>query len=100
MGETKDQAPTIHSRRNHRKKEDHLHKIRQMEFKRDIYNIRCYTCDEKGHYSRYCSRNRGSFDKKSNKKRHHTHTVAYDEPSIKRLKAEVDSSSDEEHVLI
>ena len=83
MGATVDQALTVHSRINHRK-ENHHHNRRQKEFRRDPFNIRCYTCDDKGHYSRDCPRNRGFFKKKSNKKRHHAHTAKY-------------SSSDEEY---
>ena len=98
MGEFVDQALKVHSRIN-RKKDDHHHSIRQKEFRRYPSNIRCYTCDEKGHYSRDCPTNIGSFNK-SNKKRHHAHTTEDDEPTIKRLKAEIDSSSDEEYVLI
>ena len=37
----------------------------------------------------------------SNKKRHHAHTVEDDEPTMKKFREErVDSSSDEEYVLI
>ena len=86
MRETVDQALTIHSRINHRKKKDHNHNRRQKEFKIDMSNIQCYTCDEKGHYSRYCPKNRGSFNKKSKKKRHHAHTAEDDEANNKIFK--------------
>ena len=68
---------------------------------RDLYNVRCYTCYEKGHFSRDCPRNKGGSHKKNNKRKHHAHTVEDDDPSRKRVKQESeDSSSDEEYVLI
>ena len=69
---------------------------------RDLSNVRCYTCDEKGHFSRDCPRNKGgSHKKKNNKRRHHAHIAEDDEPPRKRFKEESeDSSSDEEYVLI
>ena len=86
MGAFGDQSLIVHTRINHRKKEDHHHNIRQKEFRRNPSNILCYTCDEKGHYSIDYPRNRGSFNKKSNKKIHHAHTVEGDEPTNKLLK--------------
>ena len=52
-------------------------------------NIRCYTCDEKGHYSKDRHRNKDSFNKKSNKKRHHANTNEDDEPPNKDLKKKI-----------
>ena len=37
---------------------------------------------------------------KGNKRRHHAHAAEDDEPSIKRIRQESESSSDEEYVLI
>ena len=67
-----------------------------------LSNVRCYTCDEKGHFSRDCPRNKGgSHKKKDNKKRHHAHTAEDDEPPRKRVKEESeDYSSDEEYFFI
>ena len=63
--------------------------------------MRCYTCDERGNLSRECPRSKGgSHKKKGNKTRHHAHNAEDDEPSIKRIKQESDSSSDEECVFI
>ena len=107
MGTTKDQALIVHTIRNHRKKEDHHHNKRedhnhkrQKKLRRDPSNIRCYTCDENARYCRDYPKNIGSFNKKSNKKRHHAHTAKDDEPKIKRFKEETNYSRDEEYVLI
>ena len=61
MGATEDQALTVHTRKNYKKKEkkeNHHHKkkkdTKQKKIKRDSSNVRCYTCDEKGHFAREC----------------------------------------------
>ena len=68
----------------------------------DPSKLRCYTCDERGHFSRNCLVNNiGSKKKKNSKRRHHDHTIEDDDPPRKRVKQESeDSSSDEEYVLI
>ena len=101
-----DQSLTTHTKNNkgehpHHKKEKDHHQNKRDNFRRtrrDLSNVRCYTCDEKGHYSKDCAKNK---KKKNNKKRHHAHTTEDDEPSRKRTRVDsVDSSSDEEYVLI
>ena len=53
MGATKDQDLTVHTRKNYKKKENHHHSKnndkRQNKVKRYASNVRCHTCDEKGH---------------------------------------------------
>ena len=64
--------------------------------------MRCYTCDEKGHYAKDCPKNRAhSLKRKGNKIIHHAHAAEDDEPSRKRSRYESeDSSSEDEYVLI
>ena len=90
----KDQDLTVHTKKNRR---DHHHpKDNNFHPRRDLFSIRCYTCDDKGHISRYFPRNKsGSHKKKGNKRRHHAHTAEDDAPPRKRVKEESeDSSSD------
>ena len=66
--------------------------------------MRCYTCDERGHFAKDCPKNKGnkghSNKKKVNKRRHHAHAAEDDEPSKKRSRYESeDSSSEDEYVL-
>ena len=60
-----------------------------------------YTCDERGHFARYCPRNKiRSHKKDGNKRRHHDHAIEDDEPCTKRTGQDNDdSSSDEEYVF-
>ena len=64
--------------------------------------LRCYTCNEIGHYARNCPMNKnGSKKKKNSKRKHHAHTAEDDDPLRKRVKQESeDSSSEDEYVLI
>ena len=102
MGASDDQDLTTHTQKNEGKRGDHSHR-RPKKFqknhrsRRDYTNFRCYTCDEKGRFSRDCPRNKGS-SKENKNKRHHAHTAEDDEPASKRTRE--DSSSDEEYVLI
>ena len=107
MGATKEQALTIYTRRIHIKMEHHHHNQRKdphhkriNKFRRDISSIICYTCDEKGHYSKGCPKNKCYSNKESKKKRNHAHTIEDDEPTKKTIReGRVDSSSDDEYVL-
>ena len=100
-----DQALTTHTKNNkrehsHHKKEKHNHQNQRDNLRRprrDLSNVRCYTCDEKGYFFRDCPKNK----RKKNSKRHHAHTAEDDEPPKKRTKVDSeDSSRDEEYVLI
>ena len=54
MGEIDDQALTVHARKNFKKEEkENLHQKKKKDkklkkAKRDLLNVRCYTCDENG----------------------------------------------------
>ena len=64
--------------------------------------LRCYTCDERGHFVKDYPKNKvHSHKKKGNKRRHHAHAVEDDEPSRKRsIYESEDSSSEDKYVLI
>ena len=68
----------------------------------DPSKLRCYTCDERGHFAiNYRMNKSGSKKKKNTKRRHHAHTAEDDDPTRKRVKQKSeDSSSEEEYVLI
>ena len=88
-------------RENHHHQGKHSHQKNNF-VRRDPSKIRCYTCDERGHFARSCPMNKsGSKKKKNSKRRHHIHTTKDDDPPKKKLKQESeDSSNDEEYVLL
>ena len=95
---SEDQALTAHTKKT---KRDHHHsKGKSHHFRRHWDIVRCYTCDEKGHISKFYPNKGNSKKKNGNKRRHHAHPAEDDEPSTKRIRQESDSSSDEEYVLI
>ena len=104
MGETDDQSLTVHTRKNFKKKEkkenfNHNKKKdkKPKKTKRDTSNVRCYTCDEKGHFARDCPKIKDSFNEK--KKRHHAYITEDNELTNKRFRRKKDDSN-EEYVLI
>ena len=101
---SEDQALTVRSKAHSKKSRGrpHFSKGKDSHPRRDISNLRCYTCDEIGHFAKDCPKNKGhSHKKKGNKRRHHAHTAEDDEPSKKRSRYESeDSSSEDEYVLI
>ena len=81
MRATEYQALTVHTRNNLNKKEkkDNFHHNKKKDkklnnTKRDLPNVRCYTCDEKGHFARDCP---------IRKRIHHAHLAH--EPTKKRF---------------
>ena len=100
MGVDDDQALAAHAKKDRSYREDQPQR-RPKRFqknhrsKRDISNLRCFACDEKGHFAKYSPKNKEST--RANKRRHHAHIVVEDQLERKRTKE--DSSSDEEYVL-
>ena len=82
---SEDQAHTVQSKKrktNHHQGK-HFHPRRSS---RNLPKFRCYTCDERGHFAKYCPRNKNnSHKKKGNKRRHHAHAAEDYEPSTKRI---------------
>ena len=89
----KDQDPIVHSKKGRRENHHHQgkHSHQKDNFvKRDPSKIQCYTCDERGHFSRNCTMNKSVFKKKKNSKiRHHAHTAEDDDPPRKRVNKKV-----------
>ena len=86
---SEDQALTVHSkkgrRENHHQGKHSHHKDNFV--KRDPSKLRCYTCDETGHFARNFPMNKsGSKKKKNSKRRHHAHTAKDDDPPRKKVK--------------
>ena len=94
-----DQDLTVHSKKGRREKNYHQGK---HSHQKGSSKLRCYTCDEIGHFSRHCPMNmNGSKKKKNSKRKHHAHIAEDDDPPRKKVKQESeDSSSDDEYVLI
>ena len=90
---SEDQALTVHSRKRRRENNHHQGKNSHEKdnfVKKDPSKLRCYTCDERGHFSRNCPLNKnGSKKKKKSKIRHHSHTVEDDDPPRKRVNKKV-----------
>ena len=78
-----DQSLTVHSKKN--KRNNYHSKGKSSHSRKDLSTIRCYTCDEKGHISKFFP-NKRNLRKKGNKRRHHSHAARDDEPSTKRIK--------------
>ena len=89
MGEDDDQALTTHAKKDKSERDNHPHKRpkrfqKNQRSKHDFSSLKCYICDEKGHFAKDCPRNKGST--RTNKKRYHAHIVEEDELEKKRIR--------------
>ena len=92
---SEDQALAVHSKKSRRR--PHYFKGKDSHLRKDISKLRCYTCDEVGHFAKDCPKNKNHPDKKKGKKRrHHAHAAEDDEPSKKRSRYESEYSSSED----
>jgi hypothetical protein len=91
-----DQALAAHTRKGKKKKANYLPKNFKMG-QRDNSNIRCYCCQELGHFVRDFPLVMEIKNKKGSK-RHQAHIVEDDEPFMKLAKQ--DESSVEDYILI
>ena len=93
---SEDQALTVHSKKGITEIHHHQGKPSHQKdnfVKRDPSKLRCYTCDERGHFARNCPMNKsGSKKKNKSKRRHHAHTAEDDDPPRKRVKQESEDS--------
>ena len=86
---SEDQALIVHSKKNRRS--NYHSKGKTSHSRKDPNTIRCYTCDEKGHISKFFPNKKNLRNK--NKRIHHAHATEDDEPSTKRIRQESDDSS-------
>ena len=101
---SEDQALIVHSKRI-RRRHHHLRSKNSHHWdnnRKDPSKLRCYTCDEIGHFAKDYPKNKShSHKKKGKKRRHHAYAAEDDEPSKKRSRYESEySSSEDEYVLI
>jgi hypothetical protein len=91
-----DQSLAAHTKKVKNKKEHSLPK-KFKKGQRDNSKVRCYCCQELGHFARDCPLIM-EIKKKKGSKRHQAHTAEDDEPPKKVAKQ--DESSDEDYVFI
>lgn len=100
MGDDEDQELATHTRKGKEKKWFHSPKNpqkphRPQQRKREISQIRCFSCQKLGHIARLCPHTKDQ-GKKGKFKRHHAH-VAEDDEHVRKGR---EDESDEEYTLI
>ena len=86
---SEDQALIVHSKKGRRN--SHHSKGKNIfpkdNSRKDLSKLRCYTCDERGHFAKDCPTNKvNCHNKKGNKRIHHAHAAEDDEPSTMKVK--------------
>jgi len=97
LGEDEDQALAAHTRKSRGMKESQSPRKPQRSHhrKRDLSQIRCFSCQMMGHMARLCPHTKDQ-GKKSKFKKHHAHAAEDDEPVQRRQEEE----SEDEYTLI
>jgi hypothetical protein len=63
------------------RRDSSLKKTRRPHHKKDVFKIRCYTCEKLGHYAFQCPHGKG-------KRKHHAHAADMEEPSSQKKEKE------------
>jgi len=100
-----DQALSTHTKKGKRRPSSKIGGRIFPDERKDISHLKCFNCDKKGHFSKYCleksskSKDKGKYMGKG-KIKHHSHAADDKGHKRKRSRLDTSSSSDDEFVFI